>query len=1169
MALVNSKFFSNYKWPIIIFSGLLVLLIVSLFLVNTTGEGHKKFLEHGFLNTYTLITFLTFTILIICFLAYYLISNIKSSTTIENDDQSSLKSIEKQKNIIIDSIKRVSKTLKSSGRLIWTDTPYKYKLPWYLICGVPQCGKTTLINGSGLRIPLKTMGDKNIELFEGSTLLVSDAAILIDSSGPFLEPERLALWEFFISRLRRFRPVQPINGILLVLDVETLKQSTQSRLSALALEIRDHLLQLQNSIGVTPPVYLIFTKIDKLYGFKSFFKGSPAVPSNQILGLTLPLAKDEDHQTDVSLLNKFDNEYNDLVHWQLPRMLERTNQEFLPKNRFEAYMFLIELMSLKKNLTYLIDKSFSPSEIDDKLLLRGVYFVNGLPLSGANNSQDDNKGINNLDNEIYNRQYGLFIKDLFEKLIFNESGLVGFNEKAKRFLSRVRIVVMSVMISLLIGMITWLVISYVNNNSLINKFLIGVEDSTGQLNNYVKKISDRSTETQIAWTIPFLESLRDLPAGWNDLTMTTPLSERAGLSQRNLLSQAAIAAYTTSLQQLLLPRLYSMLEMKLTDPQTQPPDLYENLMVYLMFSGTHSIDKKIAQDVLQKDFSARYPGLDYEILRKQYGHHISNLLEISFSPMQKDYEIISSTRNKLKDYSPAQRGFNLLTVLPEIKELPQFRSQDALGPLGSLAIKRRSGASLYFYLPGMYTASGLSSVVLATIPKVADTISQEDWVLFNSSENAYKVKAQRKEKLADEIRSIYVKNYIETWDNILNDIDFVSFADFKQENDLLQSLIGPPSPLDSLLTSIAKETATVPEQNKNADKPKENQETSEKISDIKQFNNQQAKNYINDHYSDLHSFVSGNPSGLSELLKGLTSVKSLIGPIMASHSMLSVDTGKITANTPLEQAVKQLQGLAVKSPNAIEDAINTLVRQTTVLLETATKSDVEEEWKENIYKFCQRSVNNRFPFANNKEEVTLNDFIRVFAPDGMIDQFFNRYLKSYVDDSSSPWKLLVDTDTKLEISQQALHYFEQAAWIKKVFFPAGSKEPRISFGLMPSDLDIKAKGVTIDIGGQSLSYAYGGQQTQTILWPNGNNNVRVNFASTDINQTKSLSLDGPWALFRLVQMQKIARLSPTRFELDISFSGRYASFIIEAATVDNPFYSNLFRGFRCLPSLVN
>ena len=80
--------------------------------------------------------------------------------------------------------------------------------------------------------------------------------------------------------------------------------------------------------------------------------------------------------------------------------------------------------------------------------------------------------------------------------------------------------------------------------------------------------------------------------------------------------------------------------------------------------------------------------------------------------------------------------------------------------------------------------------------------------------------------------------------------------------------------------------------------------------------------------------------------------------------------------------------------------------------------------------------------------------------------------------------------------------------------------------------------------------------------------MRVNFASTDINQTKSLAIDGPWALFRLIQTQKLEKLSPTRFGLDIIFSGRYASFLIEAATVDNPFQKDILRGFKCLPSLI-
>jgi type VI secretion system protein ImpL len=1158
------KFFSTFKWPLIITIILFLLLALVLVLINATEAGHKKFVENGFFNNYTLFTLLGFTLLIIILLSVFFIKN---ASSILNKDESEIeKNFEKQKKTVIQGMKRVSKTLRSSRGIFWRNISYNYKLPWFLVCGAPQSGKSTFLSASGLRMPTVNMEDKNIDLSFNTRILISDAAVYIDSAGPCLEPDNTAIWEFFISRLRRFRPTQPVNGIILVVDVASIQQSTHARLSAMGLEIREHLVQLQNSLGVTPPVYLVLSKIDQLSGFTSFFKGSPPTPTNQVFGLTLPLIKEETRINESLFLNQFNKEFDDLVHWQLPRMLERTNQELMPKNRYEAFMFLTELMGLRKNISYFIDKAFSQSQLDENLLLRGVYFVNGLPVTRFKNNQFSDISNDSSKTETSPNVEGLFIKDLLGNVVLNESGLVGFNEKAKRFLNRVRAIFISSAASLLLCMVTWQIISFSNNNSLLDKYITGVESARQQLNAFFKKESARNTVTQLGWTLPVLEALQDIPAGWNDTTLNVPLREKAGLSQRNILNKAAIDLYIVALRTLLLPRLFNMLETTLTNDNTKPADLYENLMVYLMFSGAHSIDNKIAHSVLEKDFKKQYPGLDYEVLRNEFSQHLHNLLEVSFKPESKDRDIVWLTRVKLKDFSPAQRGFILLTELPEIDDLPHWRSQDAFGPLGNVAIKRRSGQPLYVFIPGLYTSKALTTVVMPSIIKVADIISKEDWVLYSSKEKA--INSKTKEKLRGEITGIYVKNYIDTWDNIINDLDFLSFGDFKQEASLLQALVGPPSPLDNFLVAVSQQTSFTTEQNKNADQPKDGEDANIKVVNANHFDEQRAKNYINDHFSELHSFVNGTPSTLSEVLKHFSQIKNFIGPIAAANSLVSPETGKLTANTSLGLSLDQLQSLVIKAPPSVEDAVNTLIRQTTVLLETVTKDDVEAEWKGGIAKFCQRSINNHFPFTNAKEEVTLNDFIRMFAPDGMMDQFFDRYVRSYVDTSTSPWTLLVDTDSKLKLSPAALHYFEQASWIKKVFFPGGSKEPRVSFGIAPTDLDIKAKGVVLDIGGQSLTYQYGSQQMQTMLWPNANNGVRVNFASTDINQTKSLAIDGPWALFRLIQMQKFEKLSATRFALDIIFSGRYASFLLEAATVDNPFQKDILRGFKCLPSLV-
>ena len=793
--------------------------------------------------------------------------------------------------------------------------------------------------------------------------------------------------------------------------------------------------------------------------------------------------------------------------------------------------------------------------------LRGVYFVSSVTpetqsLNESTSTSDEVKILEPLD--------GLFINDLIEKLIYNESGMVGFNERAKRVISRLRAFFQTTAASFLIFILTWLLISFSNNNQLLNTFNHAVSVAGNQLAGYVKKTSDSSIVPQISWAVPFLEAIQNIPTGWNDTTARTPFAERAGLSQRHRLSNAAVEMYVSSLRKILLPQIFNMLEQNLGNNELKQQDLYENLMVYLMFCGVHSVDYKISYSVIEKDFKRKYPGLDHAQLRQEFSKHLNNLLEVTFEPQSKDQEIIQLVRNRLKDFSAAMRGFDVLVDRQEIKDMPNWRTQDAFGPLATRAIKTRSGEQLFTVVPGMYTAQGLTTVVLPLIPTVADIVAKEDWVLFNSSEKF--IQTNSKERLKAEITEIYVKNYIETWDRLINDLDFISFSNFKQEIALIQSLLGPPSPLEGFLKAVSQETYFNLEQNKNS--KQEAQASNKNDARLSEQYENKTKNYINDHFLQLRSFANGEQSSLSDMLKSLGQIKSLIGPIAASNSALSSETGKLVANSSLGQNLDQLESIAIKAPPSVETAVSALIRQTTILLETVTKEDVENDWKENVYKFCQRSINNHYPFAFSKNEATLSDFIKIFAADGLMDQFFEKYIKAYVDTSTSPWSMLVNTDNKVEFSPAAIHYFEQASWIKKVFFPGGSKEPRISFGLMPTDLDIKAKGITLDIGGQSLAYQYGAQQMQTVIWPNGANEVRVNFANTDINQTKSLSIDGPWALFHLIESQRFEKLSPTKFSLNINFSGRYASFILEATTVDNPFQKNLLRSFKCLPSLI-
>ena len=55
---------------------------------------------------------------------------------------------------------------------------------------------------------------------------------------------------------------------------------------------------------------------------------------------------------------------------------------------------------------------------------------------------------------------------------------------------------------------------------------------------------------------------------------------------------------------------------------------------------------------------------------------------------------------------------------------------------------------------------------------------------------------------------------------------------------------------------------------------------------------------------------------------------------------------------------------------------------------------------------CQAAFN-RYPFvAGSPEDVPVDDFVHLLAPGGMMDQFFDQYLKPFVDTTPKPWKWL-------------------------------------------------------------------------------------------------------------------------------------------------------------------
>src|SRR6266550_8030587 len=128
---------------------------------------------------------------------------------------------------------------------------YLYDLPWYVIIGPPGAGKTTALVNSGLKFPLSRGTAPAAVAGVGGTRYCdwwfTEDAVLIDTAGRYTTQDSDAKadqqsWFSFLDLLKRTRPREPVNGVLVAISVEDLLTLPPAEITAHANAIRARLL---------------------------------------------------------------------------------------------------------------------------------------------------------------------------------------------------------------------------------------------------------------------------------------------------------------------------------------------------------------------------------------------------------------------------------------------------------------------------------------------------------------------------------------------------------------------------------------------------------------------------------------------------------------------------------------------------------------------------------------------------------------------------------------------------------------------------------------------------------------------------------------------------------------------------------------------------------------
>ncbi len=987
------------------------------------------------------------------------------------------------------------------------------------VTGSAGSSKTTLIEHCGLEPELlagQVHRDELIAPTEAANVWLAGRAVVIElGTGIQADPKTPQLLTKYFQPAKLRAAVSRSEGApraaVVCCECESLlKPGASGSAIEAARSFRDQLGQLSTALGIHIPVYVLFTKLDRIAFFTDFVRTFNDRESAQVLGVTLPVERQGTGVYGERESARLTNAFQELVLSLSEKRTELLTHESDPDVALSAYEFPREFRKLRTVGVNFLVELCRPSQLSSRPLLRGFYFCGVRPvLIEEQTAAQEARGARPGRQEAFNpdataifssRQFTsepastvlhsgtikrrvpqwVFLPRLFgEVILADRSGLAASTSSAKT--SGLRRALWAGVACLCLAFGICALISFMENRALIRE----VNDSAAAVSSDADSASPASLES-----LTKLDDLRQHLVQLREWQRTRPpLSMRWGLYQGLTLLGPARRIYFDRFRRILFGGVQAGLLSTMQSWPSAPAQnadygyCYNTLKAYLETTSDH--DKATLQflpRVLEEHWTANQ-NVDPQraaLGRKQFDFYTSELVLANPYSSTADMGTVRHARRYLAQFAGAARVYEAMLTGANQNNKPLMFSQRFPGSVQVVVNNLE--------VPGAFTKPGF--MFMDSAVKDPDKyVSGEKWVLGNQL-SAVGTAAD----LEQEIRTLYYADYIKTWREYIRRSIVVRYSSLADASRKLASTSSPQSPLLALFWLASQNT------------------------DVNAAPVQKA-------FKPLHVFM---PPSL---------VDQYIGPS---------NTNYMTALTALQNSVDQASKLSPEQAQAAGDQITSAAssamlatRQTALTFGLDPDAHIEatieklledpiaylDSIKPNAASpvalnaagadFCSRYrvLTSKIPFdPSAAAAASLDDVNSIFRPQqGALWQFYDQKLTKLLAKQGSAY--IPVAGQKPTVTARFLAFFNNAARFSNALYANGtSQDPKLRFALQPA-FSSDVQNVQLMIDGQTANFTPN-SPAQQFTWP-GTGGVRLTVKSgSDFIYP---NYDGLWGVFEFFQ----------------------------------------------------